>query len=75
MILLALIIACLDRKHSYLCIQAQPPCNDITSEWTLGRDIKRADELQTTAAIIPELLMDRILIVSANTSLTFLHEG
>ncbi len=71
MILFAVITACLDRTHSYLCIQAQQACNDISSEWTLRQAINKADELQTAAAIIPELLMDRILIVSANTQVTF----
>lgn len=71
MILFALITACHDRSHSYLCIQAQLACNDISQQWTLRQAINKADELQTAAAIFPELLMDRILIVSANTWVTF----
>lgn len=40
-------------------------------QWTLRQAINKADELQTAAAIIPELLMDCILIVSASTPVTF----
>lgn len=71
MILFAVIAACHDRAHSYLCIQAQLACHDISQQWTLRQAINKADELQTAAAIIPELLMDCILIVSANTRATF----
>lgn len=71
MILFALITACHDRSHSYLCIQTQLACDDISEQRTLRQAINNTDELQTAAAIIPEPLMDRILIVSANTRLTF----
>lgn len=71
MILFAVIAACHDRTHSCLCIHAQLACHDISQQWTLRQAINKADELQTAAAIIPELLMDCILIVSANTQTTF----
>lgn len=60
MILFALITACHDRAHSYLLIEAPMACSDISWQWTLRQTINKADELQTAAAIIPELLMDRI---------------
>lgn len=63
--------ACHNRTHSSVCVQPQLKCNDISQQWTLRQAINKADELQTTAAIIPELLMDCILIVSANTLVTF----
>lgn len=71
MILFAVISACHNRTHSYLRVQPQLKCNDISQQWTLRQAINKADELQTAAAIIPELLMDCILIVSANTPMTF----
>ena len=71
MIPFAVIAACHDRTHSCWCIQAQLACHDISSQWTLRQAINKADELQTAAALIPELLMDCILIVSANTRTTF----
>lgn len=66
-----MMFACHNRTHSSVCVQPQLKCNDISQQWTLRQAINKADELQTTAAIIPGLLMDCILIVSANTLVTF----
>lgn len=71
--LLAVIAACHDRTHSCSCLRSQLACHDISSQRTLRQAINKADELQTAAAIIQELLMDCIMIVSANTQPTFLN--